>query len=353
MLYQTENPHGGDRYGRAVALDFSVNTNPLGTPAPVRRAAAAAAGRMDRYPDPFCRELTEAMARREGVPREYLLFGNGAAELIFTYCAAVKPRRALELAPTFSEYAAGLEAWGCQAERLPLRREEGFAPGPDLLDRLRRERYDVLFLCNPNNPTGRLMDPALLEETAALCHERGTRLFVDECFLDLSDGAETGSLKPLLARYPGLFLLKAFTKNYAMAGLRLGCCLTADGDLLAAMGRLSQPWNVSLPAQAAGLAALEEGEFLARARRLIAGERAYLRRGLERLGLDVCPSQANYLLFHSPAPLFQPLLDRGVLIRDCANYPGLGPGWYRTAVKRRRENQTLFQALTEILRPGE
>ena len=158
MLYQAENPHGGDRYGRAVELDFSVNTNPLGTPPAVRRAAAAAAGRMDRYPDPFCRELTEAMARSEGVPREHILFGNGAAELIFTYCAALRPRRALELAPTFSEYAAALTAWGCQVDRLPLRREEGFVPGPDLLDRLRRERYDVLFLCNPNNPTGRLME---------------------------------------------------------------------------------------------------------------------------------------------------------------------------------------------------
>ena len=121
-------------------------------------------------------------------------------------------------------------------DRLPLRREEGFVPGPDLLDRLRRERYDVLFLCNPNNPTGRLMDPALLREVLALCRERETRLFVDECFLDLSGGAETGSLKPFLAQYPGLFILKAFTKSYAMAGLRLGCGLTADGDLLTAMG---------------------------------------------------------------------------------------------------------------------
>ena len=146
------------------------------------------------------------------------------------------------------------------------------------------------------------MDPALLREVLALCRERETRLFVDECFLDLSGGAETGSLKPFLAQYPGLFILKAFTKNYAMAGLRLGCGLTADGDLLTAMGRLSQPWNVSLPAQAAGLTALEEREFLERARQLIVRERSYLRRGLERLGLEVCPSQANYLLFYAPLP---------------------------------------------------
>ena len=113
-------------------------------------------------------------------------------------------------------------------------------------------------------------------------------------------------LKPFLAQYPGLFILKAFTKNYAMAGLRLGCGLTADGDLLTAMGRLSQPWNVSLPAQAAGLAALEEREFLERARQLIVRERSYLRRGLERLGLEVCPSRPTTCSFTPLPPCSSP-----------------------------------------------
>ena len=352
MLYQAENPHGGDLYGRVVALDFSVNTNPLGTPPAVRRAAAAAAGRMDRYPDPFCRELTEAMARSEGVPREHILFGNGAAELIFTYCAALRPRRALELAPTFSEYAAALTAWGCQVDRLPLRREEGFVPGPDLLDRLRRERYDVLFLCNPNNPTGRLMDPALLREVLALCRERETRLFVDECFLDLSGGAETGSLKPFLAQYPGLFILKAFTKSYAMAGLRLGYALCADTALLERMSAGGPPWSVSTPAQAAGLAALTQcPHWPEKARAFLEGERPALAEGLSALGLDVVPGQANYLLFRAAGvtDLKERMLTKGVLIRSCANYHGLGEDWYRVCVGQAEQNRRLLAALREVL----
>ena len=305
MLYQTGNPHGGDRYGRPVALDFSANTNPLGTPEAVRRAVAESAACLDRYPDPYCRALVGALADYEQVPEKYLLCGCGAAELIFSYCAALRPRRALELAPTFSEYAAALTAAGCGVERHTL---------------------------------SRCTDFRLTE----------IRMFVDECFLDLADPGRSASLKPLLAEQPGLFLLKAFTKSYGMAGLRLGYCLSADGALLRAMGRTVQPWNVSLPAQAAGVAALGESAFLARTRRVIRAERAFLRAGLEQLGLYVCPSQANYLLFYSPLPLKDALLERGILVRDCSNYRGLDAGWYRIAVRRHEENQTLLSALSAL-----
>ena len=112
MLYQANNPHGGDIYGRPVTLDVSVNTNPLGPPPGVVRAVVDAAQLLDRYPDPHCRRLVAALADREGVPEEAILCGAGAAELIFSFCAALRPRTALELAPTFSEYSAALEAAG-------------------------------------------------------------------------------------------------------------------------------------------------------------------------------------------------------------------------------------------------
>ena len=349
MLYQANNPHGGDIYGRPVTLDVSVNTNPLGPPPGVVRAVVDAAQLLDRYPDPHCRRLVAALADREGVPEEAVLCGAGAAELIFSFCAALRPRTALELAPTFSEYAAALAAAGCCVERCALEEEQGFALTEKLLEELERKNCEVVFLCNPNNPTGRLIPPALLENILALCERRGGWLFVDECFLELSDGGRGTSLAPLLRPGRRLFLLRAFTKSYAMAGLRLGYCLCGEGALLERMGRQTQPWNVSVPAQAAGLAALGEEAYLRESRALIQSERRYLREGLEALGLTVCPSQANYLLVKSPAELSGPLLDRGILIRDCANYRGLGPGWYRTAVRRREENRTLLNALGEIL----
>ena len=349
MLYQANNPHGGDVYGRPVTLDVSVNTNPLGPPPGVVRAVVDAAQLLDRYPDPHCRRLVAALADREGVPEEAILCGAGAAELIFSFCAALRPRTALELAPTFSEYAAALAAAGCRVERCALEEEQGFALTEKLLEELERKSCEVVFLCSPNNPTGRLIPPALLESILALCERRGGWLFVDECFLELSDGGRGTSLAPLLRPGRRLFLLRAFTKSYAMAGLRLGYCLCGEGALLERMGRQTQPWNVSVPAQAAGLAALGEEAYLRESRALIQSERRYLREGLEALGLTVCSSQANYLLVKSPAELSGPLLDRGILIRDCANYRGLGPGWYRTAVRRREENRTLLNALGEIL----
>ena len=172
---------------------------------------------------------------------------------------------------------------------------------------------------------------------------------MDECFLELSDAGREESLAKYLDAFPNLFLLKAFTKSYGMAGLRLGYCLCGDGALLTAMSRRAQPWNVSLPAQAAGIAALKEGAFLENARQLIRQERPFLVEELEKLGLWVCPSQANYLLVRSGKPLAGPLLERGILIRDCSNYAGLGPGWYRLAVKSREENRALLDALKAIL----
>lgn len=350
MLYQTKNPHGGDRYGREVSLDFSVNTNPLGPPEGVVRAVERAAGLLDRYPDPACRALVSALADREGVGEDRILCGAGAAELIYGYCAALRPRRALIPAPTFSEYGDALAAAGCAVERWTLKRFNGFQPWPDLLEHLEYEDYDVIFLCTPNNPTGQLLDRRFLVQLLGVCRRRGVRVFLDECFLELSDGGREAGMAAFLEENPGLFLLRAFTKTYAMAGLRLGYCLTADRGLLERMAAMTQPWNVSLPAQEAGLAALGEDAYLERARCLIRTERAFLEAGLERLGLWTCPSSANYLLFFSERPLWEPLLDRGILIRDCGNYQGLGPGWYRVAVKRHEENQSLLSALTELLK---
>lgn len=349
MLYQTSDPHGGDLYGRTVKLDFSVNTNPLGTPPSVVRAVEASAQSLCQYPDPCCRELTAALSAHEGVRPDAILCGCGAAELIYAFCGAVGAARALIPVPAFLEYAEALRSFGGEPVYFPLREEDGFAVTEGFLEELERTDCKVVFLCDPNNPNGRLIAPELLGAVCRTCHRRGIRLFVDECFLELSDAGREASLAGYLDEFPELFLLKAFTKSYGMAGLRLGYCLCGDGALLAAMSRRVQPWNVSLPAQAAGLAALGEAAFLEKARELIRRERPLLARELERSGLRVCPSQANYLLAWSGRPLAGPLLERGILIRDCSNFEGLGPGWYRFAVKSREEDRVLLDALREIL----
>ncbi len=347
MYYQTKNPHGGDIYGEPVELDYSANTNPLGVPPAVISAAAEALTGADRYPDPYCRGLVKAIAAAEGVKPETILCGNGASGLIFSFCAAAGVKKAAALAPTFSEYASAAALFGCGTVFYTLRRENGFLPGEDFLGWLRAEAPEAVFLCNPNNPTGRLLPSGLIMDVIALCKQINARLFVDECFLELATGGE--SLKGLLADFPGLFLLRAFTKSYGMAGLRLGYCLSADSALLERMASLTPPWDVSSPAQAAGIAALGEGEFLRRAVALIERERPRLKGALEAMGLDVCPSDVNYLLFRGPEGLLGDLRRKGIALRDCANFPGLGPGWYRMAVRTEEENDRLLAAMGECV----
>ena len=346
MLYHTTNPHGGAIYEENIRLDFSANTNPYGTPQGVLDAMSAALTQVHQYPDPYCRELVEAIASFESVPKDWILCGNGAAELIYAYCEALRPRRAMELAPTFSEYALALERVGCMVDRYPLSRQKNFSLGEDFLRTLEYSRPDALFLCNPNNPTGQVIGTPLLEKILNVCGGQGTCLFVDECFLDLSDDGV--SLKAYLAGHPNLFILKAFTKSYGMAGVRLGYCLCARETLLEKMAKIVQPWNVSTLAQAAGVAALQEREFLQKTRTLIPTERQWLQSRLEALGFWVCPSRANYLLFQGTTQLHQQLKERGIAIRSCHNYHGLGPGWYRIAVRRHRENEVLMDAIREI-----
>ena len=251
--------HGGDwagyraQYGQD-ALDFSANVSPLGLPEGVAKAITAALATADRYPDPLCRALRAKLAVHETVPAAHILCGNGAADLIFRLVWAAKPRTALLPAPTFAEYAAALETAGCTVRRHFLRESEDFAVTEAFISAV-DEDTDMVFLCQPNNPTGQLTPLALVEALLRRCEACGALLVVDECFLDFTDAA---SAKDLLEAYPNLLILKAFTKNYALAGVRAGYCLTADRQLLEKMSACSQPWNVSVPAQAAALAALRE-----------------------------------------------------------------------------------------------
>ena len=349
--------HGGDvwahreRFG-AVRADFSASTNPLGMPSAAAGAARAALRQADRYPDPSCRGLRRAIARFEGVPEKTVLCGNGAADLIWRLCAAVRPRTVLVPAPTFSEYASAARAVGARVRSLSLSAAEGFRlpeSFPEALD----EEVDLVFLCNPNNPTGRTAPPGLLERTARACRERGVVLAVDECFLGFLPDAERRSLAARAACGRGLVVLKAFTKLFGMAGLRLGYAVTGDALLAEGVRAAGPPWAVSNVAQAAGAAALSDEAFVERTRRLVARERPRLAAALSATGCAVVPSEANYLLFRAPVDdLPSRLARRGVLVRDCRSFEGLDASWCRVAVRGREENDLLAAAVAEALEEG-
>lgn len=337
--------HGGDVYAHGgVELDFSVNLNPLGMPEAVRRAVQERAGQFDIYPDPHCRALRRALAERERVPEDYLVFGNGAADLIVRLAMAVKPRQALIPAPTFSEYERAVRLSGGRVRYAPLASEDGFRVTKRYAEAV-RPGDEAVFLCNPNNPTGSLAEAGTVEALVEACRQVGAVLVVDECFLAFTEGV---SCKNLLAQYPNLIILRAFTKLYSMAGLRLGYLLCGDGALTARVADWGQSWSVSTPAQVAGLAALEVPHWTENTRAFLRRERPWMRRELAALGFPVYPSDANFLLFRAGPELWERAMARGVMLRRCGNFPGLDSRFYRIGFKTRPRNETLLRLLTEI-----
>lgn len=339
--------HGGNIYQYENCLDFSANCNPLGTPAGVIRAAAESLSRIYEYPRVGCAPLREAIGAYEGVSPENIICGNGAADLIFSLCRAVKPEHALLPAPTFAEYEQALRSEGCRITYAYLKEENGFRMQEEFLEELHSD-LDMVFLCNPNNPTGILTDRAFLLEVLEKCRELEILLVVDECFLDFVKQPEAYTLKSQLSGYDNLFLLKAFTKRYAMAGIRLGYGMTGNGALLEKMAAVTQPWNVSTVAQEAGIAALKEQAYVEAGRQLVFQEARFIKESLEKIGFPVFPSEANYVFFKGPEDFFEDCVREGILIRDCSNYPGLSKGYYRIAVKTHEENQKLIEAFERI-----
>lgn len=340
--------HGGDIYDYdRPLLDFSANLNPLGMPEAVKKAAMDAVAESVCYPDPECRRLRKAIGERDGVEPAWILCGNGAADVIFRLVLACRPQRAMVTAPTFSEYEQALGAVGCQTVHWRLPSERDFQVTDAILEAI-VPGLDMLFLCSPNNPTGLPVEPDLLKRVLTRCVKTGTLLVVDECFLSLTDGQ---GLQGALRENPNLFLLRAFTKSYAIPGLRLGYGLSANEAVLARCRLCGQAWSVSAIAQAAGIAACGCPDWPERAKHLLRRERPRLKAGLERLGLRVIPGQANFLLFQAAGVtnLKALLVERGILIRSCANYTGLGPDYYRVAVRMPAENDSLLRAMEEVL----
>lgn len=361
MQYQ----HGGDIYSQNIEIDYSANLSPLGLPDGVRRRLMDCLSTTvcSVYPDSECRKLVKALGVSHGVPEAWILCGNGAADLIFGLVYARKPKRGLVTAPTFSEYEQALRVSGCRVDYQFLMEENGFRPDVErLLKRIllagaEGTPYDMVFLCNPNNPTGIPVKAEDVRRLAEACERTGTLLIVDECFCEFLEQPQAYSIIGELGRFQNLFVLKAFTKLYSMAGLRLGYGLCGNAEVLESLRAARQPWSVSGLAQEAGEAALKELAYVERVREIIKTERHFLWEELQSLGFTVYDSQANYLFFKEPALqsgasgwLYRRLLARRVLIRNCGNYPGLDVSFSRICVKTRAENECLMEHIKAAVR---
>lgn len=374
--------------------DIGVPSDGMRTDATAAVAPTCAAG---TGPVPGGIETHEACA----VAPEWISFGNGAADLIYRLMQVLRPQQVIVAAPAFAEYSVVAERVGAQVVPVYLSEADDFSFTPAVEAAFiqaieKAPSGSAVFLCNPNNPDGNVIRAEVLQRIAAVCEAHHSWLLVDECFLPFlrsddsthsSGGQEAGergaqmpksissddsshaaathfsnvehalrpseracSMVPSLRAFEHLVILRAFTKIYGMPGLRLGYMLTAAQALTDAVRATMTPWEINLPAQLAGVAALEETEFVEKTRALIRAERAFLVQTLPTLPyvekVYVPVSDANFILFRTEegAPdLKALLLDRGVLIRACGNYEGLDARYYRICVRTHEENLALIQ----------
>ncbi len=338
--------HGGDIYRNQIRLDFSVNTNPLGMPDSVREALHQAVEEAEHYPDIHAKELTKAVAERLRISEKRLVFGNGASELFHAVLNAVKPSKILIPVPSFLGYEEAAKAMDCEVIFYEMKKEEKFCLTERILDAL-DESISLVFLANPNNPVGNLVEPELIFKIAEKCRQCDITLVLDECFMELTGKEMTHSFFNQLDEFPNVVVVRAFTKLYAIPGVRLGYLICEQ--TLAEKIRLQLPeWNLSVFAQRAGVAAIKEQEYVARAVVCIQTQRLFLREELKAAGCNVFDSDADYLLFYSEKKLYELFLQRGILIRDCSNFRGLQRGYYRIAVKSEEQNRIFADVLREI-----
>jgi L-threonine-O-3-phosphate decarboxylase len=351
--------HGGDlqalarRSGRAAdsLLDFSANINPLGMPASAKAALISAIDDLGHYPDPACNALRAAIGAHLAIDPERVLVGNGAEQLIWWLPRLVGAARVVVTAPAYLDYGRAAEVWKRPLVSIPLLPEQDF--GLDL-ERLAPQLRagDLVWIGQPNNPTGRLVEPERLRQ-AVIAHPQ-VAWAIDEAFIDFVDNAESA----VRWEQRNLIVVRSMTKFYALAGLRLGYAVLPPAAA-AAFARLLPEWSVNSLAAAAGTALLKDpavAEFAQQTRELIRSERRRLTEGLRGLGVGVIDGSANYLLLRLPAQasgaadLASRLLrSDGIAVRVCDNYDGLDARYLRIAVRTEPENRRLLDAMARRL----
>jgi threonine-phosphate decarboxylase len=353
--------HGGNIYEKCREngfahggiIDFSASINPKG----MSRAAASAIKEhislVPHYPEPYSESLASIIAGYYRIDPGSVICGNGSTELIYVLPRALKPKRVLVTAPAFSEYEKACRMSGASVVRFELSRENNFTVDPDTFINTmagagsgKRRKCDLAFLCNPNNPTGRLVKKRDILKIAEAARRLQSYFVVDEAFIDFCPGK---SVISSVAKNPYLIVLRSMTKFYALAGLRLGFGVF-PARAAEQLKQHREPWSVNNLALAAGKVLLSDAAYRDASLALIKREKGFLETRFKRLGISYLPSDANYYLLHfrNPGAIAAELEKKGILVRDCSNFNGLGKGYVRIAVRTRKENSILMKELAEL-----
>ena len=348
-------PHGGPNWAELNAigltpedvLDFSVSSNPFPPPR-VRKVFNTAA--IDRYPDSETTELRQRLSERLGIAPNNILVGNGSTELIriiaLTYFR--QGDCVLILEPTFGEYEVACQIVGAGVLKQRARAEDNFVPKTEETTSLIRQHSPKgVFICNPNSPTGSYLSR---QEVETILGGGENSLFIlDEAFVTFAE--ESWSSIGLICR-DNVIIVRSMTKDYGLAGLRLGYVL-AHEEIIESLHRVRPPWHVNVMAQKAGVAALEDADYLERCKQQVRQAKQFLMDELSRLGFTLVPSKANFfLVMVGDAKVFRAaLLKHGIVVRDCSSF-GL-PEYIRIAPRAMPECQKLIAAIEALKREGE
>ncbi|MDI6744015.1 MAG: threonine-phosphate decarboxylase CobD [Thermodesulfovibrionales bacterium] len=360
--------HGGNIYRLAESLgideneiiDFSASINPLGVPESVISEIKDNFKYLYNYPDPDSKQLQLWIAKHLAIDSQSIICGNGSTELIYLIARALKPGKVLIPAPTFSEYerACRTTSYELRVKSYELKKENNFDIDPEEfisamkgngnseLRTLNSElTCEMAFLCNPNNPTGRLLEKEGVLKIANAAKRLKCYLIVDEAFIDFSPDE---SVMTTVRHNPYLIVLRSLTKFYALSGLRIGYGVFPL-NIIETIKRHKEPWTVNTLAQAAGIAAFKDIEYKRKTFMLIKQEKDFLEKEFKRLKINYVPSEANYYLLRLNAKKIMPALrDKGILVRDCSNFAGLDGSYIRIAVKSREDNMQLLKELSNF-----
>lgn len=350
------NLHGGnirfykEKYNLKNIIDFSANINPLGFPQSVKDVIINNISSLVHYPDPECKNLAKQLSANLGIHPENVLVGNGATEIIYLAAKAINPETTLICLPTFSEYEKSVKQVGSKTVYITANKRENFKIDIEKIIKHVPET-DLIFLCNPNNPTGYLVPQKDIVRLVKECEKHKKYLVVDEAFIDWVDDEQKFDSIRQASSKKYLIVLRSLTKFFGLPGIRLGYCV-ANKKLIEKLSQVQYTWTVNSLAQAIGEKMVSDKSFIKKTKIFIKNEKRFLCNGLQKISfIKSYISSANYVLCEitdkkvTAAELTEKLARKGILIRDCSNFKGLSNKYFRIAVKNRKDNVRLINEL--------
>lgn len=356
--------HGSDlelvaqHYGipQESIVSFSANVNPLGISPLLRQGLIDNIDKVMSYPDRDYTQLRAAISGYTGAPADQILVGGGATEIISLFIKNLAPKRAMLVNPTYSEYAREIELEGGELVSYPLLPEREFLIDVDDLCARLDDSFDLLILCNPNNPTSSAVHQQALRQILAHCRARAIYVMVDETYAEFAPDLEAITAIPLIGEFDNLLVLRGVSKFFAAPGLRLGYGMTSNSGVLSYINSTKNPWTLNSLAAAAGCQMFADEAYIQKTRQ-------FTRQELDRLctllrreeHLHVYEPSANFVLLRLCKPgltsemAFEHCIRQGLMIRDCSSFPGLGDNHIRFCLHLPEQNDRLMAALHQLL----